>query len=86
MAQKIDWSPSCQCELRTGSGAMAGAGDSRSFWKDDEIVVDRDGIPHFSGMYPHLMWEYRRRVLFAYGNLEGSGDDEEKEKKSLAKK
>ena len=65
---------------------MAGAGDSRSFWKDDEIVVDRDGIPHFSGMYPHLMREYRRRVLFAYGNLEGSGDDEEKEKKSLAKK
>ena len=32
------------------------------------------------------MTEYRRRVLFAYDNLEGSGDDETKEARSLAKK
>ncbi|CAE7262427.1 RE1, partial [Symbiodinium necroappetens] len=59
---------------------------SRDFWRDDEIVVDRDGIPHYTGAAPQLMREYRRRVLFAYSNLEGSGDDEEKERKSLAKK
>ncbi|CAE6960692.1 unnamed protein product [Symbiodinium sp. CCMP2592] len=65
---------------------MASAGDSRAFWKDEEIVVDRDGIPHYTGAHPHLMRGYRPRVLFAYSNLEGSGDDEAKEKKSLEKK
>ena len=59
---------------------------NRHFLKDDEIIVDRDGIPHFTGAQPALMKEYRKRVLFAFQNLEGSGDDEEKEKKSLAKK
>ena len=68
------------------SKAMALTGGSRDFWRDDEIVVDRDGIPHYTGAAPQLMREYRRRVLFAYSNLEGSGDDEEKERKSLAKK
>ncbi|CAE7814668.1 GIP [Symbiodinium sp. CCMP2456] len=65
---------------------MAVNGGSRDYWRDDEIVVDRDGIPHFTGAAPQLMREYRRRVLFAFNNLEGSGDDEEKERKSLAKK
>ena len=49
-------------------------------------MVDKDGIPHFTGAVPGLMKEYRRRVLFAYGSLEGSGDDEDKIKKSLTKK
>ena len=61
------------------------ASDSKPFWKDDEIAVDRDGIPHFTGAKPELVKEYRRRVLFAY-NLEGSGDDEAKEARSLRKK
>ena len=66
--------------------ANGGSGSGGSFWRDDEIVVDRDGIPHYTGVQPGLMKEYRRRVLFAYNNLEGSGDDEEKERRSLAKK
>ena len=65
------------------SSAAAGFGPS---WRDDAIVVDRDGIPHYTGAVPGLMTEYRRRVLFAYDNLEGSGDDETKEARSLAKK
>ena len=32
------------------------------------------------------MKEYRRRVMFAYANLEGEGDDPAKEKKDLEKK
>ena len=66
--------------------ATGGGGSGGAFWRDDEIVVDRDGIPHYTGVQPGLMKEYRRRVLFAYNNLEGSGDDEEKERRSLAKK
>eukprot|EP00439_Symbiodinium_sp_Y106_P054517 s748_g7.t1 len=65
---------------------MATETTGRGFWRDDEIVVDKDGIPHYTGVQPGLMREYRKRVLFAYSSLEGSGDDEEKEKKSLAKK
>lgn len=57
----------------------------RGFWRDDEIVVDKDGILHYTGVQPGLMREYRR-VLFAFSSLEGSGDDEEKEKRSLLKK
>ena len=58
----------------------------KPYWRDDQVVVDRDGIPHHTGAKPELMKEYRRRVLFAFSNLEGSGDDEEKEARSLAKK
>ena len=56
--------------------AMAGgdAVPSRAFWRDDEIICDRDGIPHFTGVQPHLMKEYRRRVLFAFSHLD---EDEE---------
>ena len=50
-----------------------------------EIVVDRDGIPHFTGAQPALVREYRRRVLFVYNSLERSGD-ETKEARSLKKK
>ena len=56
------------------------------FWKDDEIVVDREGIPHYTGNRPELMREYRKRVLFAYSSLEGDGDTEEKEKRDLKKR
>ena len=48
--------------------------------------MDRDGIPHFTGSHPHLMKEYRKRVLFAYHNFEGSGDDETKQAADLKKK
>ena len=82
--------------LRTGSGAgdqcrlpramASSVGDHRPFWRDDEVVVDKDGIPHYSGAVPGLMTEYRRRVLFAYDNLEGDGDTPEKEKKDLEKR
>ena len=65
---------------------MASDGKQPFPWRDDEICVDRDGIPHYSGTKPELMKEYRRRVLFAYANLEGSGDEEAKEKKSLERK
>ena len=54
--------------------------------KDDEILVGRGGIPNFLRAMTSLVKEYRRRVLFAYSNLEGSGGDEAKEKKSLEKK
>ena len=59
---------------------------SRTFWSDSEIVVDKDGIPHFTGEQPALMKEYRRRVLFAFNPLEGDGDSEAKEKADLVKK
>ena len=66
---------------------MAGASSNHgNLYRDDEILVDRDGIPHFTGVMPGLMKEYRRRVLFAYTNLEGEGDDPEKERKDLEKK
>eukprot|EP00435_Cladocopium_sp_Y103_P021956 s3297_g5.t1 len=71
--------------LRTGSGA-AMTSSGTPFWKDGEIVVDRDGIPHFTGAQPYLMKEYRRRVLFAYNTLEGEGDTEAKEQADLERK
>ena len=54
--------------------------------KDDEIVVDKDGIPHFNGVRPELMREYKRRVIFAFSMLDGEGDTEEKERKDLDRK
>ena len=67
-------------------GALAMATGAPTFWRDDEIVVDKDGTPHYTGKYPHLMKEYRRRVLFAYNMLDGEGGTEEKERKDLARK
>ncbi len=81
-----------QLRLRIGSGALctpamaSSETTSRSFWSDSEIVVDKDGIPHFTGEQPALMKEYRRRVLFAFNSLEGDGDTEAKEKADLVKK
>ncbi|CAK9062808.1 unnamed protein product [Durusdinium trenchii] len=62
------------------------ATDAGKFWKDDEIIVDKDGIPHYTGLRPELMREYRKRVLFAFSMLEGDGDTPEKEARDLEKK
>ena len=63
------------CAIRTGSGAGAPwlmlPLPGKQFWSDYEIVVDKEGVPHFTGMQPHLMKEYRRRGLFAFGSLGG---------------
>ena len=64
---------------------MSTAG-SQPFFRDEEIIVDRDGIPHYTGAVPGLMREYRQRVLFAFNNLEGDGKDEAEEARDLAKK
>ena len=66
--------------------ADASSASQKPFWSDHEITMDRDGIPHYTGAQPHLMKEYRRRVLFAYGALEGDGDTAEKEAADLEKK
>ena len=58
----------------------------KQFWSDYEIVVDKEGVPHFTGMQPHLMKEYRRRGLFAFGSLEGEGDTPQKEAADLEKR
>eukprot|EP00913_Durusdinium_trenchii_P003431 g3178.t1 len=67
---------------------MANRDDSgyKGLYRDDEVVVDKDGVPHYSGADPGLMKEYRRRVLFAYANLEGDGKDAQEEARDLAKK
>ena len=65
--------------------AMADGG-GKPFWKDDEIVCDKDGVPHYTGRYPSLMKEYRRRVLFCFNNLEGDGKDATEEARDLEKK
>lgn len=65
---------------------MASNDHGRSWYRDDEIIVDKDGVPHYTGAMLELMREYRRRVLFAYNNLEGEGDDETKEAGDLEKK
>eukprot|EP00435_Cladocopium_sp_Y103_P012322 s1186_g3.t1 len=65
--------------------AMSTAG-SQPYYRDDEVIVDRDGIPHYTGAVPGLMREYRQRVLFAFNNLEGDGKDEAEEARDLAKK
>lgn len=62
------------------------ASSSIAPYRDDEILVDRDGIPHYSGAMPSLMKEYRRRVIFAYSNLEGEGKDEAEETRDLERK
>ena len=61
-------------------------GGGKPFWSDTEIVVDKDGIPHYTGEVASLMKEYRRRVLFAYATLEGEGDSPEKEAADLDRK
>ena len=58
--------------------AMA-ADNGRNWNRDDGIVVDKDGVPHYTGQQPGLMREYRRRVLFAFSNLGGEGGDATKE-------
>ena len=50
----------------------------RSFCRDDEITIDRDGIPHFTGEQATLLKEYRRRVKLGLERIDGPGDEEEK--------
>ena len=49
-----------------------GSGSGGAYWKEDEIVVDREGVLHYTGAVPGLMKGYRRRVMFAYNSLEQS--------------
>ncbi|CAK0792797.1 unnamed protein product [Prorocentrum cordatum] len=65
---------------------MNDQGAGRSYDRDDEIVVDRDGLPHYTGQNPDLLKEYKKRVTLALARLEGSGDDEEAIALSLEKK
>ncbi|CAK0892878.1 unnamed protein product [Prorocentrum cordatum] len=62
---------------------MSDQGQGRSYCRDDETVVDRDGLPHYTGLNPDLLKEYKNRVNLALARLEGSGSDEEN---SLEKK
>ena len=61
-------------------------GSGRSYWRDDEIIVDRDGVPHYTGEKPELLKEYKRRVALSLSRLEGSGDEEAYQAASLEKK
>ena len=90
---RVEKSPArCQLRFRTGrrsfvcSMASETAAGSRPYWSDYEITVDKDGLPHYTGHLPHLMKEYRRRVLFAFGSLEGDGETPEKEQVDLDRK
>ena len=55
---------------------MADQGHGRSYYRDDEIVVDNQGLPHFTGEKPALLKEYKLRVKLAYNNLDGGDGDE----------
>ena len=65
---------------------MQDQSNGRSFYRDDEITVDRDGLPHYTGERPELLKEYKKRVNLMLGRLEGSGDEEEAVQRSLKKK
>ena len=65
---------------------MQDQGNGRSYYRDDEIVVDRDGLPHYTGENPDLIKEYKKRVKLALARLEGSGDNSDAAKKSVEKK
>ena len=48
-----------------------------SHWqRSDAIIVDRDGLPHFDGVRPELLKEYRKRVLLLLNSVDDSADDE----------
>ena len=46
----------------------------RSYYRDDEVMVDREGLPRFTGEKPELLKEYKKRVALMLSRLEGSGD------------
>ena len=56
-----------------------GSNGGKPYLSDTEITVDRDDIPHYTGAVASLMKEYIRRVIFAFGGLEGEGKDAEAE-------
>ena len=41
-------------EINSSDSMTHDQGHSRSFYRDDEIIVDRDGIPHYTGEKPEL--------------------------------
>ena len=41
---------------------MSDQGHGRSFYRDDEITVDRDGTPHYTGEDVALLREYEQRL------------------------
>ena len=49
-------------------------------------MVDRDGLPHYTGENADLIKEYRKRVKLALARLEGSGDEATKIDASLKQK
>ena len=54
-------------------------GHSRSHYRDDEIVVDRDGIPHYIGERPICFKEYKKRAEFAFATIQGDGKTSEEQ-------
>jgi hypothetical protein len=61
-------------------------GFGRSYCRDNEIIVDKDGIPHFNGNRVDLLRTYFQKATFSYECLEGDGNDEEAQAADLAKK
>ena len=61
---------------------MARFGDARGKFDHDEdqIYVDRDGIPHYNGENKKLLIQYKRRVTLEY---EGYTEDEKEKKEVL---
>ena len=72
-----NWYPELVCDrFRQGYFALSfltmAANDQahgRSFYRDDEIVVDRDGVPHFTGEKPELLAEYKKRVRLGIAQI-----------------
>ena len=54
------WSAATTCGacLAPPSETMQDQGNGRSYYRDDEIVVDRDGLPQYTGENPDLIKEY----------------------------
>jgi hypothetical protein len=61
-------------------------GFGRSYCRDNEIIVDKDGIPHFNGNRVDLLRTYFQKATFSYECLEGDGNDEDAQASDLAKK
>ena len=47
----------------------------RSFYRDDESTIDRDGLPHYIGERPERLKEYTKRVSLMLSRIEGTGEE-----------
>ena len=65
---------------------MDGNVPASNWQRSDAITVDRDGIPHYDGVRPELLNEYKKRVLLLLGSVEASSDDEEARDTNAEKK